>query len=534
MTFVPAVLVSIAALGAAPQNVLLDFTATWCGPCQQMSPIVSRLQRQGYPIRKIDVDRDQATAARFGISGIPAFVLVINGKEADRVVGMTSESKLKSLLSRIPRATKSTSTKTAPRKPAAKSGSKAAGAKPLAASSTGNGVPSAAPRRDRFSSASEQPPLPPMEPVIRAKFDRRENVHPVPTVTDPLASSTRIRVVDNGGTNFGSGTIIDSRTGRTIVLTCGHIFRGIGKDSKIEVDVFEGKRHETYVGKLIRHNLEADVGLVEIATETPLSISPVAVLKSRFEKGDPVVSVGCGGGDPPTKLPLRITALNKYLGPDNIECTGVPMQGRSGGGLFNRAGQVIGVCIAADPPNRRGLYAGLKAIHELLDRARLSHLYQKPTTRSPDGLHNSRHELASRGVSGENPMRSRTAAPSLLTAASKSVSHERAESENGSSNDEFDPALLKGIDEAEVVCIIRPLNKPRAASRIVIINRASSKFVSYLTHEMSSQPRPTMHSVPHVRAKQSTARTVRSPKGPQRYRRSAESRLKPHPSPTRR
>jgi len=318
------------------------------------------------------------------------------------------------------------------------------------------------------------------------------------------------------------------------VLTCGHIFRDNGKDSNIEVDVFEGKRHETYVGKLIRYNLEADVGLIEIATETALSISPVADLASRFEKGDPVVSVGCGGGDPPTKLPLRITALNKYLGPDNIECTGVPMQGRSGGGLFNRTGQVIGVCIAADPPNRRGLYAGLKAIHELLDRARLPHLNRQPATPLPAGSHNSRHELANRGVPGENQMRSRTADSSLLTAASKSVPHERAESMHRASNGEFDPNLLNGAVEAEVVCIIRPLNKPRAASRIVIINRASSKFVSYLTREMSSQPRPTMHSVPHVRPKQSNASTVLPPKGPQRYRRSARSRVKSRPSLNRR
>src|SRR5207342_389065 len=54
-------------LGASTEtdNVLLDFTATWCGPCQQMSSIVSRLERQGYPIRKVDVDQEPDLAAKY-------------------------------------------------------------------------------------------------------------------------------------------------------------------------------------------------------------------------------------------------------------------------------------------------------------------------------------------------------------------------------------------------------------------------------------------------------------------------------------
>ena len=83
-------------------------------------------------------------------------------------------------------------------------------------------------------------------------------------------------------------------------------------------------------------------------------------------RADRVVSIGCSQGEPPSVERLRVTVLNRYLGPDTIECTGVPGQGRSGGGLFTTAGSVVGICTNADPHDHRGVYAGLKPIHELL------------------------------------------------------------------------------------------------------------------------------------------------------------------------
>ena len=73
----------------APQGVLLDFTATWCGPCQQMAPIVSKLERQGFPVRKVDIDQHKALAQQYNVSSIPCFVLVVNDREVTRIVGQT-------------------------------------------------------------------------------------------------------------------------------------------------------------------------------------------------------------------------------------------------------------------------------------------------------------------------------------------------------------------------------------------------------------------------------------------------------------
>ena len=70
-----------------------------------------------------------------------------------------------------------------------------------------------------------------------------------------------------------------------------------------------------------------------------------------------------------------MTARDKYLGPPNIEVGGLPVQGRSGGGLFSNEGLVIGVCNAADPEDNEGLYAALPSIHQQLDDAGLSFVY---------------------------------------------------------------------------------------------------------------------------------------------------------------
>ncbi|MCA9113132.1 MAG: thioredoxin family protein, partial [Planctomycetaceae bacterium] len=92
----------MAAITGQPRGEVLDFSATWCGPCQQMAPIVSKLERQGYPIRKVDVDTNRALAQKYGISSIPAFVLVVDGKEVTRIVGAVSEQQLVGMLSQIP------------------------------------------------------------------------------------------------------------------------------------------------------------------------------------------------------------------------------------------------------------------------------------------------------------------------------------------------------------------------------------------------------------------------------------------------
>ena len=73
--------------------VLLDFWATWCGPCRMVGPVIEKLgeQYEGKAvIAKVDVDAEPDLARRFGIMSIPTVVFLKNGKEFQRLVGVQS------------------------------------------------------------------------------------------------------------------------------------------------------------------------------------------------------------------------------------------------------------------------------------------------------------------------------------------------------------------------------------------------------------------------------------------------------------
>jgi thioredoxin 1 len=70
--------------------VLVDFWATWCGPCRMIAPIVQELSSEyegRAKVGKLDVDEAQKTAAEFGIRSIPTLLIFKGGKVADQVIG---------------------------------------------------------------------------------------------------------------------------------------------------------------------------------------------------------------------------------------------------------------------------------------------------------------------------------------------------------------------------------------------------------------------------------------------------------------
>jgi thioredoxin 1 len=81
--------------------VLVDFWATWCGPCRSIGPIVEELAKEfvgKVKVTKLNVDENPATPSQYGVRGIPALILFKDGKILDQIVGAVPKGRLKAML----------------------------------------------------------------------------------------------------------------------------------------------------------------------------------------------------------------------------------------------------------------------------------------------------------------------------------------------------------------------------------------------------------------------------------------------------
>jgi thiol-disulfide isomerase/thioredoxin len=440
---------TLAAVAGFGQTGVLDFYADWCGPCRSMDPVVKELIAQNYPIRQVNIDHDRALAQQFRIRGIPCFVLLVDGREVSRVEGATSRERLVQMCRQA-----------TPRPAAA----------PVVLASTN---PPAAPAPPAAPTVQTTGPLCPV-PAATAQPETAAPQAPVKTDADFLAACVRLRIEDPDGRSCGSGTIIDTRAGEALILTCGHIFRDSQGKGRIEVDLFGAHPQARLPGRMISYDLQRDVALVSIRVPAPVVTMAVAPPSYQSRAGDPVVTVGCDQGADPTVRHTRVAAVGKYLGPPNLQIDDVPVVGRSGGGLITPDGLVVGVCNAADPTVAKGLYAALGSIHAELDRAGLAYVYRN----QPATVVAAVNELPQ--LPKQMPRPTEIQPTNIQTPAAApivKVPEPLAKDEQAL----LAEASRHVAEGAEVILIVRPRNDSQGKSEVYMLDRASTALLERLS-----------------------------------------------------
>jgi thiol-disulfide isomerase/thioredoxin len=513
---------------AAGDVVLVDFSASWCGPCRQMAPLIGEITAAGWVVRHVDVDREAELVRRFGVTGVPCYVLLVRGQEVGRINGATTRGELETLLakSRQPLGLAPAATPSRPQAAAGIPLAAAPAAAPLATDAPAPSPPrqpaliappaaDVAAVRERSRALPRTPPPPAavaaaaaegLDPQSRAALENRL-----------MNATARLLVEDGKGVSRGTGTVIDCRQGEALILTCGHIFRDSQGKGRVEVDLFGPGAPRGVAGQVVAWDLKRDLALVSIFTDRQVEPIRVGGVERRTTPGEPVVSVGCDGGDDPTVHHSRITAVDKYLGPANVQVAGQPVQGRSGGGLFAVDGTLIGVCNAADPAENEGLFAALPTIHEQLDEAGLAFVYRSVYPSGGVG------DIAAAGpllpsMPAEMPPVSfdrRDRADSLPTAATIPTAAAMAPATvsppPGSAPREPQPqptaprsaaesltpgeqALVDHVwrndDGAEVICIVRPRGGQPAPSEVFVLQGTGRELAEQLARARSATPRP--------------------------------------------
>ncbi|MCA9229332.1 MAG: trypsin-like peptidase domain-containing protein [Planctomycetales bacterium] len=492
-------------LPTAAETVLLDFSSSSCMPCQQMRPTVQRLIASGYRVHEIDIHREPQVAARFQVTQVPTFIVLVEGRETSRSVGLTSYQQLRQMLTQQLPAPMGRPEPQGQLPGSAFSAGVASGSQTTFAN---NDV--STPQSGRIV-AIQDPALtavaPARPPASANPFSSVPQGQAAPSAGSPvehkrlIEASVKISVQDPDGISAGTGTIVDARSGEALVLTCGHLFRTSEGKGAITVTLFQAgpagaEVRTTATGRLIDFDLDRDLALLSIRTDVPVEPVSIAQRDTPLAPGGGVTSVGCNLGANPTAIGSRITTINRYQGHPNVEVAGAPVEGRSGGGLFNATGQLIGVCFAADPEANEGLYASLPSILDKLDSLGLSMVYQSaaPETSVAPATQAAAAPLPPQSlppqadpgfaVRGQEPMANSPSAPPLVAQAPPRIAPNQLSPAEQATLEE----IQRRSENSEVICIIRP-KTPDGNSEVISLGNASPHLVRALA-EMSASRAP--------------------------------------------
>lgn len=499
-------LLSSAALPNYAETLLLDFSSPTCGPCQQMRPVVHRLIQDGLPVREIDITREPQLAQRYGVTQVPTFLVIVDGQPTQRLVGATTYEQLHRMLRQAMPAAPAR-----PRvQPLGQSPSTFADTPATVAPAADVAVPYTSPEQNLYEPqpnrvvSIQDPSMRParhQSPGNHAAANPFPSAPPRPVVDGAgspnplhqrlLSATVKLSVQDPDGQSSGTGTIVDARSGEALVLTCGHIFRSSAGKGTITVTTFVVNSNVaipagTYQGQLIDFDLDRDLALVSIRPTSQVAAAPIANPRvTQIATGNAVTSVGCNHGQNPTAIDSQVSSIDRYVGHSNIEVAGAPVEGRSGGGLFNARGELIGVCNAADPESNEGLYAALPSIQAKLDSLRLSMIYDSSLAETTQPA-TSQGPTPSAPLANVGPVAVRGQEPEAPAFGTDSVAPHRSSALSAA-----EQAALAEIQQrslrSEVICIIRPQD-PDAKSEVITLHNVSAAFVESLTGTGAKNP----------------------------------------------
>lgn len=452
------VLVVALATTATPDAVLLDFYSDSCGPCRQAAPFVEQLKQQGYPVRKVNIDHEPQLAAQFRVTAVPTFIMVSGGKEVARREGFPGVAELEQMCRMAIAPPKETIRGQSP--------------DPFLATSN-------APAPSPFSAGAN------LTDSTASPAHQQSAGSPAPS-GKMVAATVRLHIDDPKGHSIGSGTIIDAQGGDALVLTCGHIFRDSQGKGKITIDLFGPGAPQGIEGKVLNWDDTTDVAIVCFQTNYPVTVARIAPVSASPRVGDQVVSVGCDGGANPTARATNVTAINRFTGPANVVVSFLPVQGRSGGGLFNAQAQVIGVCNAADPSENLGIFAAGELIRGELEEAKLLAFCldgeQGAATPAVAAI-----EPASNGAAAFDFAQMQQQPLTNLASVPAAGGNSVPASAGLNSQEAAALSAVQNAESAEVICIVRSLNDAQAKSEIVVLDKASPEFLNRLAAERNVQ-----------------------------------------------
>lgn len=512
--------------------VLLDFSADWCGPCKQMAPLIGEIGAAGWLVRHVDVDQEHDIVKRFEVTGVPCYILLVKGHEVGRINGATTRGEFEKLLakSRQPLGLQELTSQTDLPIDKQIPGVPVPVSKPATHLATEPAAAATVHPPAQLSGSIDQPrvDLAPEGSLRDPQGAKQQQSLPPPMLAvetksalqhDLIQATARLRVQDPNGASWGTGTVIDCRQGEALILTCGHIFRDSVGEGSIEVDLFGDPSADRLPGQMVSYDLDRDLALVSVFTEATLDPVKIGSVGRPRDVGEGVVTIGCDGGREPTMHVSRVTSVDKYLGPANVQVAGQPVQGRSGGGLFALDGTLLGVCNAADPEDNEGLFAALPSIHEHLDEAGLAFVYRHvyPGTENelagnadksavphlPDVMpafsfdRRDRSDAVPTASSGPGSPMKGGDPPSVDQNERLSVDRDERPlsttlpSQNAGDGVQMqklsagEQALLDHVrahgGEAEVICIVRPHGASQTDSEVFMLQNASPHFIDRLS-----------------------------------------------------